>query len=148
MSDDLSKVGMRHDTDCGLLYDDGPEVCTCRPISGDLATRMAALIRRLIAEAEENLLDPELVDYTPGPLLTEARAIVALLPEPVDADLVEAREMAIDLMSKTVIANGNPQAAPEIVRIREGKGDTNSYVVACLAAIRRGRALERDSREG
>lgn len=86
--------------------------------------------------------------FVPAQVVQDARDALALLPEPVDGDLVEAREMAIDLMSKTVIANGNPQAAPEIVRIREGKGDTNSYVVACLAAIRRGRALERGSREG
>ncbi|WP_338469061.1 hypothetical protein V3I01_08130 [Sphingomonas sp. gentR] len=104
--------------------------------SDPIAKRMEALVRAL-AESRYGIS-----------LADEARAIVALLPEPVDADLVEAREMAIDLMSKTVIANGNPQAAPEIIRIREGKGDTNSYVVACLAAIRRGRALERDSREG
>lgn len=110
--------------------------------SDPIAKRMEALVRR-IAD------DEHFSDSAEARAVTrEARAIVALLPEPVDADLVEAREMAIDLMSKTVIANGNPQAAPEIVRIREGKGDTNSYVVACLAAIRRGRALERDSREG
>lgn len=131
MSDDLSKVGMRHDTDCGLLYDDGPEVCTCRPISGDLATRMAALIRRLIAEAEENLLDPELVDYTPGPLLTEARAIVALLPEPVDADEAEIDRLMADFKALGTTMTKS-QRARSLAR----------------AALARGRALERDSREG
>lgn len=125
MSDDLSKVGMRHDTDCGLLYDDGPEVCTCREISDDLASRMAVLIRRLIAEAEENLLDPELVGYKPGPLLTEARAIVALLPEPVDADREEAKQIAAEWYFKW-----------------------EPHIDPLTAAIRRGRALERDSREG
>ncbi len=63
-------------------------------------------------------------------------AIVALLPEPVDADLVEARK---------VVRENNRMAS---YNYEDGSFDATPIVQCALAAIRRGRALERDSREG
>lgn len=62
----------------------------------------------------------------------EARAILAEL-EPVDGDLLEARKIAV---SETVDTEWQEQ-------MLAGKSDNNPRVVIALAAIKRGRALER-----
>lgn len=91
--------------------------------SHDIAKRMEALVRRMACE------NYDIAEFA------EARAIVALL-EPVDADLVEARRIAANI----------PGVDQE--SILAGDCDMDSLVRTARAAIRRGRALERDSREG
>lgn len=66
-------------------------------------------------------------------LRDEARAIVAELPEPVDPDLLEARGIAAKFGQTSIpYANGNYDHYP--------------MVVAALAAIKRGREMEREGR--
>lgn len=63
--------------------------------------------------------------FVPAQVVQDARDALALLPEPVDADREEAKKIAAEWYS---------EEAPHIDPL--------------TAAIRRGRALERDSREG
>lgn len=65
--------------------------------------------------------------------INDARAIVAELPEPVDPDLMEAREAVI-----ASVGFGGTIAAD---RARSGDFDTWPTVIAALAGIKRGRAL-------
>lgn len=124
------------------VYD--PDCAACReyaepdmgnPISEPIAKRMEALVRR-VAD------DEHFSDSAEARAVTrEARAIVALLPEPVDADLVEARKLACE--------NSRWDRSSDQWRdVMTGKQDRIPMVSVALAAIRRGRALERDSREG
>jgi hypothetical protein len=57
----------------------------------------------------------------------------ALLPEPVDGDLVEAREVVVAMEDRPFYS----------WKIRSGEHDGSHLVQVALAAIRRGRALER-----
>jgi hypothetical protein len=98
--------------------------------------RMEALVRQIGADREPN--GEGIVVFNGSALVAEARAIVALLPEPVDADLVEARRLAVGFRSGEKIRD----------EILTGERDSEEAIQALLAAIRRGRALERDSREG
>lgn len=84
--------------------------------SDDIAKRMEALVRSVASETSFAAWMGH---------AAEARAIVALLPEPVDADREEAKRIAAEWYS---------EEAPHIDPL--------------TAAIRRLRALERDSREG
>ena len=87
--------------------------------SDDIAKRMEALVRRMSNERDYPC---QIVDWR-----NEARAIVALLPEPVDADREEAKKIAL--------WHGlDSDAAIEAIEIGIAHGRT--------------RALERDSREG
>lgn len=79
--------------------------------------------------------------FIPAQVVQDARDALALLPEPVDADLVEAREC--------VAAVYEAASRHDLAKItRNGGQDKRLRVQSALAAIRRGRALERDSREG
>ena len=71
----------------------------------------------------------------------EANAIVALLPEPVDPDLIEAREELASFYEAGGIAIHVP--AKDCENIRAGLCDDRADVKGFLAAIKRGRALER-----
>lgn len=87
------------------------------PMTDPMAKRMEALVKRMAADWSY---------MSDGRSFSaEARAIVALLPEPVDADREEAKKIAAEWYS---------EEAPHIDPL--------------TAAIRRGRALERGSREG
>lgn len=92
----------------------------------DIAKRMEALVREMAGAGDIRAMTDE------------ARAIVALLPEPVDADLVEARRLAVSFRSGEKIRD-------EILTCER---DAEEAIQALLAAIKHGRALERDSREG
>jgi len=67
-------------------------------------------------------------------LSEEARAIVAELPQPVDPDLLEARKIEYDICDEQGI---DPEPA------LRGEWDDKPGVRGVLAAIKRGRALER-----
>lgn len=71
----------------------------------------------------------------------EARAIVALLPEPVDPDLVEARQVVIDTLAPENHARCNCRE-----EIANGGWDSGQKVRASLAAIKRGRELARQDK--
>lgn len=88
-------------------------------VGPEVVERMIALVRELAK-----------VTTIKAPWIIEARAIVALLPEPIDGDLVEARECA---------AQAQLLAVGELTRA--GKMDDQPIVIAALAAIKRGRAL-------
>lgn len=133
MSDDLSKVGCASERrptayeHANGAYD--PDCAACREYaepspSDDIAKRMEALVRGM---AKANGVLSHSSDYT------EARAIVALLPEPVDAD----EQWAIE----QVAAHGYSDRR---------RPDQRTLVEIMTACVQHGRtrALERDSREG
>lgn len=103
-------------------------------IAPETVERMVALVR--------GLSDPQIdARYNLG--VSDARAIAALLPEPVDPDLVEARQIAADAIFPTPAPNG---ATEDQVRLRNailaGKRDNEPAAVgAILKAIKRGREL-------
>lgn len=129
MSDDLSKVG-----------------------AVTLTADQAAMLRKMLDAIGRS----GAIDYVhgqaciPSHLIQEARDAVALLPEPVDADLVEARRIAAARCSDPL----------DRIRFLNGENDDGVAVPAILAGLKRGRelgqkvhelrpsALERDSREG
>jgi len=92
-----------------------------KDISPEVVERMAALVRDLAAS------------QTRGCYAVEAREIVALLPEVVDPDLIEAREIA---------AKRFPGTWTSTAMLR-GEFD-HLYVSAILDGIKRGRRLSQD----
>lgn len=102
-------------------------------ITQELAVRMAALVR--------NIVNYEAVDDIEKPLADEARAIVALLPEPVDPDLVECREiLACEAETKGWTAHA--------LRWRAGAWDDESTIISYMKVLKRGRELALKAREG
>lgn len=106
--------------------------------SDDIAKRMEAFVRRAAVD----------LDHEQGPvecaLQMEARSIVALLHEPIDPNLLECRKIGAEISKKH-------SALHQIMRPQsweDGDNDDSHKMELMLAAIRRGRALERDSREG
>jgi hypothetical protein len=99
-----------------------PETGSTAPIPSEVGPevteRMIALVRSMARE------EAGWVNFD------EARAIVALLPEPVDADLLEVRRIVAD-------------ALPEKLRagILAGDEDHTVSITAPLACLKRGRAL-------
>jgi hypothetical protein len=91
-----------------------------------LVARMVTLVQNL---AEHTVYQDVTVKRT------EAREIVALLPKPVDPDLLEARQIAHDFAG-----NGATWAG-----ILEGKHDTSPAVECVLKSIKRGRELAQAS---
>jgi len=90
-------------------------------ISQKLQDRMAALVRDLL-DWDDNVSHKLL-----SPVIANARAIAALLPAPIDPDLIEARRLA----------------EPWLIYDNPGSGDNDDSptVQALLAAIKRGREL-------
>lgn len=71
-----------------------------------------------------------------------ARDILRLIPEPVDPDLIEARNVAGDAMAAAVRANFcKSYSTGAINAVRTGNDDDNIYVIAALAGIKRGREI-------
>ena len=69
-------------------------------------------------------------------LRDEVRAIVAKLPEPVDPDPIEARELFIE-------SEGGVDAdATVVAEVRRGDADVSDEVQLLLKGIKRGRKLE------
>ena len=87
----------------------------------DVTARMEALVR----EVDEHGPHAFITKY----MAEEARAIVALLPEPVDPDLIEAREIVAGL------------ARPYRSEIINGEWDETTEIRIATAAIKRGREL-------
>lgn len=105
--------------------------------SDDIAKRMEALVRKCHALTDYDHPHPDApfigkaVTAEEEWLADEARAIVALLPEPVDADLVEARRIA----AEHALEDFHREA------VLEGVSDDAPAVKSVLAAIKRGREL-------
>lgn len=76
--------------------------------------------------------------FVPARLVSEARQALALLPEPVDGDLVEARK----ILSDAYEAGGQLYLAARQT-VMAGNADDEPRLQAVLLGIRRGRALER-----
>lgn len=74
----------------------------------------------------------------------EAHLIAALLPKPIDPDLLEAREMVARGHDKW--AGESPWHAGEAERVRSGRDDHCFRVADTLAGIRRGRELTEQER--
>ena len=91
------------------------------PYPDEAVERAIALVRKMAEAAPRS------------PDAIEAADIVALLPVPVDPDLLLAREMAEFFWE------------PASYKIRIGAHDDKPGVQACLAAIKKGRELERAS---
>ena len=114
------------------------------PMTGDLAKRMEALVRDMAAMPCKNKYPDVVIGRAARIAFNEARAIVALLPEPVDADLVEARSIIADAFRDYSGDEGDDSAR----MVEEGKMDDAGSVKRIVDYARRIRALERDSREG
>ena len=82
--------------------------------------------------------------FVPAQVVQDARDALALLPEPVDADLVEARSIIADAFRDYSGDEGDDSAR----MVEEGKMDDGGSVKRIVDYARRLRALERDSREG
>lgn len=91
----------------------------------DVTTRMEALVRRMVEQ------DPALYWRD---IRDEARAIVALLPEPVDPDLIEARECVAEVYEQS----GRVDLAQQT---RDGQQDNRLRVQSARLALARGREL-------
>jgi hypothetical protein len=123
----------------GINWSDGPwRIRNVQPTTPELDP---ALWDRMVRAIHAYAGGYETIITSGKSIHAELLSLAADLPKPVDPDLIEARERAVDLLSKTVVSNGLPDQHPEIMRIREGRGDSNSYVVAILDALRRGREL-------
>lgn len=96
-------------------------------IEPETVDRMVALIRRVAAELDHYH------GYAANAMQMEGRAIVALLPEPVDPDLIEARKIVASLCYR-VDTDG-------YVRVMKGRNDSGLNVRETLAGIKRGREL-------
>lgn len=122
-----------------------PDCAACREYaepspSDDIAKRMEALIKR-IAD------DEHFSDSAEARAVTrEARAIVALLTEPVDPDLAFAREIIADAVSYGEQSVRQPEAKTSR-DFRSGECDAGDLIARVVKQLRT-RALERDSREG
>jgi len=152
MSDDL-KVDWGKPTPAehaGGAYD--PDCAECKsyaqydlrsPITDDLARRMEALVQKVASVPEwvlRNSSDQARADCA------EARAIVALLPEPVDGDLEFAREIIADAVSYGEQSVRQPEAKTSR-DFRSGECDAGDLIARVVKQLRT-RALERDTREG
>jgi len=105
-----------------MKKDDGWTIRNVQPDTSDLTARMEKLVREMAGSGAGFIADYRTTE--------EARAIVALLPPVVDADLVEARKLCAKLY--------NPQWAAEEWPLLE-----NEFLRAIAKAIKHGRALER-----
>jgi hypothetical protein len=92
----------------------------------DVTARMEALVRRMAGEPGRQLIAASDGDYA------EARAIVALLPEPVDPDLIEARKLAAVWSESQDVSHSH---------YLDGHMDDSAEVRGMVAAIARGREL-------
>lgn len=110
-------------------------------INPEAVERMVALVRERIFAYRECDAD-SFPNY-----ITEAHEIAAMLPEPVDPLLVEARDVAGDAMAAGTYA-GQCYSTGAINAVRTGADDGNAYVRAALAGIRRGRELALKARDG
>ncbi len=100
-------------------------------IPEELVERMATLLSRMVKWNRSFGLACD---------ATEARAIVALLPKPVDPDLIEAREIAASHSTKgSFISISAGELTAE--HIRAGIRDDDVFVRAIATAIKRGREL-------
>jgi len=103
------------------------------PYPDEAVERAIALVRKMEADGRPPL---------EGPWQREARAIVALLPVPVDPDIAEVREVVRDAYGSLDIGS---DWSPRAKAILDGGGENYWEARAVLAGIKRGRALERDS---
>lgn len=73
-----------------------------------------------------------------GETIDEAKAVSALLPEPVDPDLVEARTLAWE--------HSDCKKSYSQSFVMDGRADNGTAVKAMLAAIKRGREMQKDGK--
>jgi len=107
----------------------GPE------IPAEVVERMVALVRDMV-RVSRNVGDTAL-----GTQFLEARCISELLPEPVDPDLVEAREVVCGYHH-----DKHPESFWHVEQaevVRSGRFDRMLDVQAAYHGIKRGRELER-----
>ena len=98
-------------------------------IAPELVSRMIALIETVAANGKNT--SSGVMGYA-----DEAKAIIALLPEPVDPDLIEARKISL--------AYGLPAALHRLTmrRTKAGEADGKVAIQSVLEALKRGRELE------
>lgn len=97
-------------------------------VAPEVVERMVALVRQIGSMTPRTTAQ----DYW----FPEAAAIVALLPEPVDPDLIEARKLAFDFAGTM---------GPKPPGILDGEMDDSEALLALYAAIKRGRELAAQS---
>lgn len=100
-------------------------------ISPDLIERMVALVRDMASRDDGTILTQ--VQHSTS--FMRAREIAALLPEPVDPDLIEARAVAAHVH---LDMHGSERSAEAILN---GRHDDWILLISCVAAIKRGREL-------
>lgn len=97
--------------------------------SAEMLDRMESLIRRLADSYEKEEL------YGGWAWRDEAKAIVAMLPEPVDPDIQLSRNIAADAKAKT------GTGVDYCDYMRSGEYDHDSVRIAAFDGIKRGREL-------
>lgn len=111
-------------------------------ISSELVERMVALVRNVAAiNLQQSDIRVGLAARAP---VSVARAIVDWLPEPVDPDLIEARDLIADavLFGAGALSDLERPRAPNF---RAGECDSGDLVSRALAMIKRGRELAKAS---
>lgn len=105
-------------------------------IDDALVERMVKLVRDLHADHVEHNMHDRVQDF-----VARTAAIVAELPEPVDPDLIEARKLVAKRYNRETSSDA-------ILETLLGDDDDTDAVRNCVAAIKRGRELERLFRTG
>jgi len=106
---------------------------TAPPVPAELVERMEKLVREVAVRWSLNTISK---------ITAEARAIVALLPEPVDPDLLLAREIVAKEFERQTGCDWSEIGD----RFRAGEHDDYLEVRSALSAIRRTREIERAGR--
>jgi len=96
--------------------------------------RAVALVKRLASLSPDHL--PRAFEF--APIQDEARAIVAAL-EPVDPDVLEARNIEAQICRRSDLED-------EAQKVEKGELDDRPGMVGVLAAIKRGRQLEKEGK--
>lgn len=113
-------------------HEGNPVMSGVSDISPEVVERMVALVRD-VADGE-----PVYRNELAATWEVEARAIAALLPEPIDPDLIEARKIGAEIARRS----GND--IQQILRPdcwESGVNDDTHKMQLMLAAIKRGREL-------
>lgn len=94
-----------------------------------------ALVARMVAHCRGVVDRFKNLSSTNNPELAEAREIVAMLPKPVDPDVIEARRIALRFSLPASVGSLSSY------RVGLGEFDNHDVMNALTAAIKRGREL-------
>src|SRR4051812_11451177 len=103
--------------------------------SAEMLDRMEILLRRMAEETKRGYARRGATLICDDPNYTEASAIVAMLPDPLDPDIQLSREIAAEAAEKTGCS------ADYCQYMCDGAYDDNITRIAAFDALKRGRGL-------